>query len=178
MCLVISLHFIEDSTFHRTDILLTIPRCRRELHREIEYVPSLDLSLYLCQSRSSIFLGHVALGDVLLEEREEGLEELVVFSEEASLGNAAWVQRREYDSSIFVESSMQALPWSAYYIPAHIPSQIHYTHDRLIGLAGCDLWIHRHPDYLANHSAKSKQGWNFYTYPLRHLFSVSHSRSG
>lgn len=50
---------------------------------------------YLRQTAAGLFLRDVALGDILLERREQGLEQRIMLTEQARLCNATWVQRRE-----------------------------------------------------------------------------------
>lgn len=61
---------------------------------------------HLSETRARIFFRDVALGDVLLEGREERAEEAVVFPKEACLCNAAGVQRREHDARVLVEAAV------------------------------------------------------------------------
>ena len=62
---------------------------------------------HLRQALAGLLLGHVALGDVLLEGREERSEEGNVIPEQARLCNAAGVERRECDARLVMQPPVQ-----------------------------------------------------------------------
>mmetsp|Transcript_92011 Transcript_92011/g.237416 ORF Transcript_92011/g.237416 Transcript_92011/m.237416 type:complete len:241 (+) Transcript_92011:72-794(+) len=59
------------------------------------------------QTSSGLLLADVGTGDVLVEGREEALEDRVVLAEERGLSDAAWVERREGDAGLVVVALVQ-----------------------------------------------------------------------
>lgn len=62
---------------------------------------------HLRQALAGLLLGHVALGDVLLEGREKRSEEGNVVPEQARLCDAARVERRKCDARLVMEPPVQ-----------------------------------------------------------------------
>jgi hypothetical protein len=70
-------------------------------------LPELRVGHHLRQPLAGRVLGHVPLGHVLLEEREELLEDPVVLAEQTRLGDAPGVEGRERDAGLLMVSPVE-----------------------------------------------------------------------